>query len=103
MPGKGEIIVTNRGHVNRDGRLFINLSVKDNGPGIPANLLEKLFQPVPSTKGGEDRGLGLSIVHDLINKMNGSITCQSSKSGTAFEIMIPVQSRSSASGYSSRA
>ncbi len=99
MPGKGEIIITNRGHVMRDNLLFINLSVSDNGPGIPANHLEKLFQPVSSRKVGENRGLGLSIVHDLINKMSGSITCKSGKNGTSFEIQIPVQSRSSTTGF----
>ena len=58
MPGKGEIIITNRGHVMRANLLFINLSVSDNGPGIPANHLEKLFQPVSSRTVGENRGLG---------------------------------------------
>lgn len=94
MPNGGKIEIGTHGLVNRDGRMHVELQVKDTGPGIPANVMAKLFSPVQSTKGGEHRGLGLSIVHSLVKKMHGHISCRSDKDGTAFEILLPVSSNS---------
>jgi signal transduction histidine kinase len=91
MPDGGEIQIANSGHVNRDGRLYIELCVKDSGPGIAPEILANLFSPVRSTKGNGHQGLGLSIVHSLVKKTQGLITCRSGSKGTAFEIMLPVR------------
>ena len=93
MPQGGEIRITNNGHVTHNGRSYIGLSIKDNGPGIPKSVLDRIFTPVPSTKGSSHQGLGLSIVYDLINKSHGFIACQSSSSGALFNIMLPVRTR----------
>jgi len=93
MSAGGEIIITNNGHINRDGRLYLDLSIKDTGPGIPNEILEKLFTPTPSKIRDGHLGLGLSIVHDLVKKSHGLITCHSSNSGTLFEILLPVRSQ----------
>lgn len=93
MPTGGEIQIANGGHVNRDGRLYIEISVRDSGPGIPQEILEKLFSPVLSTKGAGHQGLGLSIVHNLVKKFQGLVTCRSGSSGTIFEILLPVRRR----------
>lgn len=87
----GEIRILNNGHVNKDGVLFVELCVVDNGPGIPPDILRNLFQPVQTTKGSGHQGLGLSIVHGLIKKHHGLITCRSSSKGTHFEILLPVR------------
>ena len=89
----GEIQIVNNGHVNKDGDLYVELCVSDNGPGIPPEILSQLFQPVRSTKGNGHQGLGLSIVHGLIKKHQGLITCRSSNKGTQFEILLPVRKR----------
>jgi len=86
----GEIDITDHGQVNRDGRLFAELRVSDNGAGIPRDILSRLFSPVASTKGGPGRGLGLSIVHSLVQKMGGTITCRSSSRGTSFDLLLPL-------------
>lgn len=93
MPTGGEIQIANGGHVNRDGCLYIEISVRDSGPGIPQEILEKLFSPVLSTKGAGHQGLGLSIVHNLVKKIRGLITCRSSSNGTVFELLLPVRKR----------
>ncbi|MBL8415887.1 MAG: HDOD domain-containing protein [Propionivibrio sp.] len=93
MPGGGEIHIANSGHVNRDGFLYTELCVRDSGPGIPTEILANLFSPVRSTKGNGHRGLGLSIVHSLVKKNQGLITCRSGSKGTAFEILLPVRKR----------
>jgi HD-like signal output (HDOD) protein/nitrogen-specific signal transduction histidine kinase len=86
----GRIDILNRGHVNRDRRLYLELNVSDNGPGMPTEVLANLFAPVRSTKQGSNRGLGLSIVHSLVTKMNGLVSCRSGRTGTSFEILLPV-------------
>ena len=93
MPDGGEIQIANSGHVNRDGRLYIELCVKDSGPGIAPEILANLFSPVRSTKGNGHHGLGLSIVYSLVKKTQGLITCRSGSKGTAFEILLPVRRR----------
>lgn len=95
MPSGGEIRIENTGHVNRDGLLYVEICVRDNGPGIAPDILAKLFSPVRSTKGGTHQGLGLSIVHSLVKKCQGLITCRSGIKGTAFEILLPAKKRTS--------
>jgi signal transduction histidine kinase len=98
MPGGGEIQIIDNGQVNRDGRLYAELSVRDNGGGIPAEVpaevMAKLFSPVQSSKAGVGRGLGLSIVHDLVQKMGGTISCRSSRRGTTFDVQLPLHAQS---------
>jgi signal transduction histidine kinase len=86
----GEIEIVDYGQVNRDGRLFAELRIADNGAGIPRDILPRLFSPVASTKGGTGRGLGLSIVHSLVQKMGGTITCRSNNRGTSFDLQLPL-------------
>jgi len=92
MPGGGRIEIANRGHVNRERKLYLELVVSDTGPGLSADLLANLFAPVQSTKPGAHHGLGLSIVHGLVQKMQGLIACRSGKTGTSFEILLPAVS-----------
>ncbi|GAB2847789.1 hypothetical protein GCM10027277_14860 [Pseudoduganella ginsengisoli] len=91
----GKIEIANRGHVNRERRLYLELVVSDNGPGMPSDVLANLFTPVRSDKEGKHHGLGLSIVHSLVKKLNGMITCRSGKTGTTFEILLPARGSSS--------
>ncbi|WP_019142511.1 HDOD domain-containing protein [Noviherbaspirillum massiliense] len=90
MPNGGEIKIQNNGFVNQDGALYVGLWIRDTGPGIPKDMMANLFTQVRSTKGNGHRGLGLSIVHGLVQDMQGRITCHSNKKGTAFEILLPV-------------
>lgn len=91
LPAGGQIVVQNSGTVVREGRAFFELSVIDSGPGMPAEVMANLFAPVRSTKAGKNRGVGLSIVHGLVKKLNGVITCRSSKEGTVFELLMPAK------------
>ena len=90
--GGGRVDIVNRGHVNRERQLYLELSVSDNGPGLSPEVLANLFSPVKSTKDGAHHGLGLSIVHSLVKKLGGHITCRSGRTGTAFEILLPAWS-----------
>jgi PAS domain S-box-containing protein len=75
--------------------IYVKISIKDNGIGIPANLLDKIFDPYFSTKQGGS-GLGLAITHSIINKHHGHILVNSEQGkGTEFIIYLPAVSRMS--------
>ncbi|MFC5512386.1 HDOD domain-containing protein [Massilia jejuensis] len=93
--GGGRIDIVNRGIVHRERRLYLELAVTDTGPGLAPEVMANLFSSVRSTKDGAHRGLGLSIVHGLVKKMNGQIACRSGRGGTAFEILLPAWSGAS--------
>jgi two-component system nitrogen regulation sensor histidine kinase GlnL len=65
------------------------VTVEDNGPGIPADLREHLFEPFVS--GSETRsGLGLSLVAKIIDNHGGAVSTESSPEGTVFRIALPL-------------
>lgn len=90
LPKGGQIEIVNNGATVRQGQLFHELLIKDTGGGLPADVLANLFSPVRSSKAGDNRGIGLSIVHGLVKKLNGLITCQSSAAGTTFALLLPL-------------
>ena len=64
----------------------------DNGPGIPKDIINQIFNPFFTTKPvGEGTGLGLSISYDIIkNKHNGDIEVESTEGiGTKFTLKFP--------------
>ena len=69
----------------------MDISVKDDGVGIPESSKFKIFDPFYSTKTvGEGTGLGLSISHGIIKKQGGIITVSSEEGeGTTFLISLP--------------
>ncbi|KQQ87212.1 HDOD domain-containing protein [Massilia sp. Leaf139] len=94
--GGGRIEIVNRGHVHRERKLYVELAVLDTGPGLAPEVMANLFSSVRSTKDGAHRGIGLSIVHGLVKKLNGQIACRSGRGGTAFEILLPAWAGASA-------
>ena len=93
MPGGGELLVENKGHATRDGRVFVEVMIRDTGPGLPDEIRENLYMPKTGATRASQRGLGLHIVHDLVKKSGGHITCRSSADGTSFEILLPASKR----------
>ena len=71
----------------------VEIRVKDNGNGIPADILPKIFQPFFTTKPtGEGTGLGLSLSYDIITKGHGgTIEVESVQGeGTTFVVRLPI-------------
>jgi signal transduction histidine kinase/tetratricopeptide (TPR) repeat protein len=69
------------------------ISVKDNGDGIPHNVLDKIFQPFFTTKPtGQGTGLGLSLAYDIVKAHGGEIRVDTNENfGAEFIIQLPVQ------------
>lgn len=69
---------------------YWKLSFSDNGNGIPKEILDKIFDPFFSTKGGKGTGLGLSIIYGILAKMGGTILVDSTVGkGTQFDLYFP--------------
>ena len=70
----------------------IEITITDNGGGIPQKVIDKIFQPFFTTKPtGEGTGLGLSLSYDIIKAHNGNITADTKENeGTTFTIQLPV-------------
>lgn len=69
----------------------VELSVKDNGIGIPQNILDKIFQPFFTTKPpGQGTGLGLSLAYDIIKAHGGEIKVETNGTeGSTFTVQLP--------------
>ena len=70
---------------------LVKLWVRDTGPGIPAEVLPKIFQPYFTTKGPrQGTGLGLNIVQRLVKEANGALHCRTKPGeGTTFTVYLP--------------
>ncbi len=67
------------------------IEVADTGPGIPADIREKLFDPFITTKGEGNSGLGLSVCYGLVRAAGGTIMLKEKEGwGAVFEIRLPV-------------
>ncbi|MCL5046404.1 MAG: sensor histidine kinase [Actinobacteria bacterium] len=72
----------------------IRIVVRDNGPGIPPEILDRIFEPGFTTKGEANRGIGLALVKGLVEGAGGEIKVETSTAGsggpgTTFTIRIP--------------
>jgi two-component system, NtrC family, sensor kinase len=113
IPGEGSVAITARKHHAIDkagddtgitnylkyrGKCTleddtVDIEIRDTGEGIPADLLPKVFDPFFTTKDvGKGSGLGLFIVHEIIEEHDGCIAVDSEPGkGTAFLIRLPVK------------
>jgi len=69
-------------------KLALDLDVIDNGPGIPADIRERIFFPLVSGREGGS-GLGLTLAQTFVQQHQGSIACDSKPGRTHFHIQIP--------------
>jgi signal transduction histidine kinase len=71
----------------------VRIDIRDNGPGIPSEVLPRIWDPFFTTKDvGEGTGLGLSIVHELVERHGGTIEVETEiGKGTGFVIRLPRQ------------
>jgi signal transduction histidine kinase len=85
----GSGVIRMEGSVNED---FLQLVVKDTGPGISPDVLKQVFNPFYTTKGKKGAGLGLSICKSILDAHGGSIECSSDPGKfTAFILKLPLR------------
>jgi signal transduction histidine kinase len=82
---------------------WLVVSITDHGPGIPANVLPRIFEAFFTTKPqGSGTGLGLEIVHRIVTqKFGGKIDVESQPGDTRFVVRLPLQGIGSAAGKNS--
>ena len=87
IPGYEPTVEVN---TKKDGNKVL-VAVKDNGNGIPKNVLDKIFQPFFTTKPtGQGTGLGLSLSYDIVKAHGGELKVETKEGeGTTFTIKLP--------------
>lgn len=69
---------------------FLSIEIEDNGPGIPEDLVSRIFQKGYTSKKGEKRGYGLFLVKSIVDSYGGTITVDNKlDEGTIIKLMIP--------------
>jgi signal transduction histidine kinase len=81
---------------------YVKVWVKDHGPGVPAEIQDRLFDPFVTTKSG-GTGLGLAISRRLVERHGGTLLAVSTQmNGTIFEVRLPLMSNRMDHGPRSR-
>jgi signal transduction histidine kinase len=88
LSGRESATITIETRSDADG---VEVKIMDNGPGIPPEVLPRIWDPFFTTKDvGEGTGLGLSIVHELVERHGGTIGCSTKMGeGTTFTVKLP--------------
>ncbi len=71
----------------------IFVKIADNGPGIPPEIQDNMFQPRFTTKNGQVRfgmGIGLSVVQSIVSRHQGTVELDSGPNGTTFTVVLPI-------------
>lgn len=71
-------------------KLVVQINIIDSGPGIPSDMIEKIFYPMISGRPG-GTGLGLPIAQSIVNQHSGLIECASRPGKTVFSIILPLE------------
>ena len=91
MKGRGQLAITTLLQEDlMDGQLYVEITIADNGSGIPEEIREILFKKRVTTKTDKGSGIGLILVKNIVDNHGGTIQFKSSNSGTVFVIKIPV-------------
>lgn len=91
MQDQGGVLQLSIAPETSHGQPGVGVSVKDTGPGVPAELREQIFNPFFTSK-KEGVGLGLSIVAKIVDDHRGSIRLESSsETGARFHVFLPAE------------
>jgi two-component system nitrogen regulation sensor histidine kinase GlnL len=69
--------------------LPLEIRIRDNGPGVPDDLMRHLFDPFVTTK-ASGTGLGLALVSKMVGDHGGIVECESLPRRTVFRVMMPM-------------
>ena len=74
---------------------YVHVQVRDEGHGIPAHHLERIFEPYFTTR-RDGNGLGLAICRSILQSLGGTIAAQSSDHGSCFHLYVPARGEAAA-------
>jgi len=89
MPRSGRLDVRSS-RALADGRPCAEIVVQDSGPGIPAEIVDKVFQPFFTTK-ATGTGLGLAVVRRIVEGHGGTIELAQARAGAEFRLRLPLE------------
>jgi signal transduction histidine kinase len=91
MIGRSGTVLLTATRVGTSAGEYVELRVRDQGPGIAPAIRERLFEPYCSTKGQDrQRGLGLSSCRDIVERVGGSICAEPvDGEGACFRVVLP--------------
>lgn len=94
MEGEGEIVARTRALrqvtlAKKRYRLALEVQIIDNGPGIPADIRDRIFYPLVSGREG-GTGLGLALAQSFVQQHHGSIEVESQPGRTCFSLRLPL-------------
>jgi signal transduction histidine kinase len=95
MPGGGRLLLqTSTSPVEPSHPGWVSVSISDEGVGIPPENLDRLFEPLFTTK-ARGIGLGLALVKSLVEGHGGKVEVQSQvEKGSAFTVLLPIKPES---------
>ncbi|WP_274424169.1 hybrid sensor histidine kinase/response regulator [Chelativorans sp. YIM 93263] len=103
MPNGGDVTIKTTKRVEKRGTQslkpgeYVRVQVSDNGPGMPPEVMQRVFEPYFSTKGENGTGLGLPQVRSFMEQLGGSAMLSSSRGrGTRVELFFPCDTASTA-------
>jgi signal transduction histidine kinase len=88
-------IVVNSKRINRNGQSWVSLTVEDNGPGIPPDVLPDIFDAFVSSRlDAKGTGLGLTVAEGIVNQHGGTIAASNrAEGGACLEVALPTSQR----------
>jgi PAS domain S-box-containing protein len=86
-----KVLAIRAAHATLRGRPAVAVEISDTGPGIPEEIRDKIFEPFFTTKvGGQGTGLGLAVVHGIVEQHGGRIEVDGAPGkGATFRILVP--------------
>ena len=91
----GPTITIEAGSMTREGSGWVSITVRDNGPGVPPELLPSLLEPFVSSRlDAKGTGLGLAVAEGIVREHGGVLIARNADAGGAeFEVLLPAFER----------
>jgi len=89
--GADGVVKVRTATVQRNGQSWVEVTVSDNGPGIPPEIIDRVFDPFFSTKPvGQGTGLGLFLTYGIVSDHRGRIEVKNGETGAIFLVALPI-------------
>ena len=86
-----EVLLAVHGGVYRDGRVGVEITIEDTGPGLSDDVLQSLRDTKPSSKGDDHQGVGMQVAFKLVQELDGALDVRTEPGqGTTFSVFLPL-------------